>query len=163
MAVSDAHVFPGFLTPVLTQLFFPKPLFSHASAEVRGENTLKRSRLNRESNSLPPGHESVTLTTEPPGWGVLDNKTLAQMKSICRQKQWSCLKPSPQNFHVKHIPQQALAFKCLLCRSLENMVGKGEIICNKPFLFFPTMFSANLKMSPANSWSSLKFVVWESV
>ena len=30
MAVGDAHVFPGFLTPVLTQLFFPKPplLFS---------------------------------------------------------------------------------------------------------------------------------------
>ena len=40
MAVGDAHVFPGFLTPVLTQLFFPKPqTFSHASAEVRGENT----------------------------------------------------------------------------------------------------------------------------
>ena len=26
MAVGDAYVFPGFLTPVLTQLFFPKPL-----------------------------------------------------------------------------------------------------------------------------------------
>ena len=25
MAVSDAYVFPGFLTPVLTQLFFSKP------------------------------------------------------------------------------------------------------------------------------------------
>ena len=25
MAVGDAYVFPGFLTPVLTQLFFPKP------------------------------------------------------------------------------------------------------------------------------------------
>ena len=40
MAVGDAYVFPGFLIPVLTLLFFPKPLlFSHASAEVRGENT----------------------------------------------------------------------------------------------------------------------------
>ena len=41
MAVGDAHVFPDFLTPVLTQLFFPNPwtTFSHASAEVRGENT----------------------------------------------------------------------------------------------------------------------------
>ena len=56
-------VFPGFVTPVLTQFFFPKPLllFSHASAEVRGEN--------RGSNSQPPGHESDTLTTEPPGRG----------------------------------------------------------------------------------------------
>ena len=25
MAVGDAYVFPGFLTPVLTELFFPKP------------------------------------------------------------------------------------------------------------------------------------------
>ena len=44
MAVGDAHMFPGFLTPVLTQLSFPKPLFqrvlfSHDSAEVRGEKT----------------------------------------------------------------------------------------------------------------------------
>ena len=43
MAVSDTHLFPGFLTPVLTQLFFPKPhAFSHASAEVRGENMPER-------------------------------------------------------------------------------------------------------------------------
>ena len=35
---------PGFLPPVLTPLFLPKPLttFSHASAEVRGENTPER-------------------------------------------------------------------------------------------------------------------------
>ena len=41
MAVGDAHVFPGFLTPVLTQLSFQRHqlLFSHASAEVRRENT----------------------------------------------------------------------------------------------------------------------------
>ena len=40
MAVGDAYVVPGLLTPVLTQLFFPKPptiLFSHASTEKRGE------------------------------------------------------------------------------------------------------------------------------
>ena len=44
MAVSDTNVFPGFLSPVLTQLFFPKPrlLFSHASAEVRGKNMPER-------------------------------------------------------------------------------------------------------------------------
>ena len=44
MAVGDAHVFPGFLTPVVTQLFFQSHqlLFSHASAEVRGENTPER-------------------------------------------------------------------------------------------------------------------------
>ena len=44
IAVGNAHVFPGFLTPVLTQLSFQshKLLFSHASAEVRGENTSER-------------------------------------------------------------------------------------------------------------------------
>ena len=44
MAVGDAHVFPGFLTPVLTQLSFQshRLLFSQASAEVRGENTPER-------------------------------------------------------------------------------------------------------------------------
>ena len=44
MAVSEAHVFPGLLTPVLTQLPFQihRLLFSHASAEVRGENTEDR-------------------------------------------------------------------------------------------------------------------------
>ena len=44
MAVGDEHVFPGFLTPVLTQLSFQihRLLFSHASAEVRGENTPER-------------------------------------------------------------------------------------------------------------------------
>ena len=38
MAARDAHVFPGFLTPVLTQLSFHSHqlLFSHAS-EVKGK------------------------------------------------------------------------------------------------------------------------------
>ena len=37
-------MFPGFLTPVLTQLFIQirRLLFSHASAEVRGENSPER-------------------------------------------------------------------------------------------------------------------------
>ena len=70
MAVGDAHVFPGFLTPVLTQLSFQshRLLFSHASAEVRGEKYAeKKVCLNRVWNSQPPGRESDTLTTEPPG------------------------------------------------------------------------------------------------
>ena len=43
MAVGDAHVFPGFLIPVLTQLSFQgyRPFFSFA-AEVTGENTPER-------------------------------------------------------------------------------------------------------------------------
>ena len=44
MVVSDARVFPGFLTPVLAYLSFQshRLLFSYASAEVRGEKTPER-------------------------------------------------------------------------------------------------------------------------
>ena len=53
-------------------------LFSHASGS-RGErrnNAGKKVRLNRVSNSQPPGHESDTLTTEPPGRGEKKDKLL---------------------------------------------------------------------------------------
>ena len=78
MAVGDAHVFPGFLTPGLTQLFFPKPPTTFLTCFCRGERRKyagKKVRLNRGSNSQPPGHESDTLTTEPPERAlfVLDN------------------------------------------------------------------------------------------
>ena len=72
MAVSDAYVFPGFLTLVLTQLFFPKPPTTFLTRFCRGERRKyagKNSRLNRGSNSQPPGHESDTLTTESTGQG----------------------------------------------------------------------------------------------
>ena len=74
MAVGDAFVFPGFLTPVLTQLFFRKPSTTFLTFFCRGERRKyagKKSRLNRGSNSQPPGHESDTLTTEPTGRGLL--------------------------------------------------------------------------------------------
>ena len=72
MAVSDAHVFPGFLTPVQTQLFFPKQPTTFLTCFCRGERrnyARKKSRLKCGSNSQPPGHESDTLTTEPPERG----------------------------------------------------------------------------------------------
>ena len=44
MAVGDAYVLPGFLTPLLTQLFFQRQrlVFSQPSAGVRGKNTPER-------------------------------------------------------------------------------------------------------------------------
>ena len=66
------YVFPGFLTPVLTQLFFPKPPTTILTCFCRGKRRKyagKKSRVNRGSNSQPPGHESDTLTTQPPGRG----------------------------------------------------------------------------------------------
>ena len=76
MVVGDAYVVPGFLTPVLTQLVFPKPPTTFLTCFCRGERrkqARKKSRLNWGSNSQPPGHESDTLTTEPPRWGA-DNR-----------------------------------------------------------------------------------------
>ena len=37
MAVGDAYVFPGFLTQVLTQLFFPKPPTTFLTCFCRGK------------------------------------------------------------------------------------------------------------------------------
>ena len=81
MAVGDAYVFPGFLTPVLTQLFFPKPPTTFLTCFCRGERRKyagKKNRLNRGSNSQPPGHESDTLTTEPTGRGPLTFRQSSQ-------------------------------------------------------------------------------------
>ena len=79
MAVGDAHVFPGFLTPVLTQFFFPKPPTTFLICFCRGERR-KEVRLNLGSNSQPPGHEYDTLTTELPG----RVKKEGQIARMCR-------------------------------------------------------------------------------
>ena len=41
-------------------------------------------------------------------------------------------------------PKQALVFKCLQCKSLENTVGKREIARHEQFLLFP-VFSTCLE------------------
>ena len=85
---SVTHVFPGLLTPVLTQLFFPKLPTTFLVYFFRGERWKyagKKVRLNRGSNPQSPGHESNTLTTEPPGRGQFsNNKTLAHMFTYVR-------------------------------------------------------------------------------
>ena len=76
MAVGDAYVFPVFLTPVLTELFFQKPPTTFPTCFCRGERKKyaeEKVLLNRGSNSQPPSHESDTLTNEPTGRGV-ENK-----------------------------------------------------------------------------------------
>ena len=62
MAVADAYMFPGFLTPVLIQISFQSHqlLFSHASAELRGENTPERNFASTESRTQ--NHQVMSLT-----------------------------------------------------------------------------------------------------
>ena len=85
MAVGDAYVFPGFLTPVLTHFFLPKPPTTFLTCFCRGERRKyagKKSRLDWGSNSQPQGHESDTLTTEPPRWGTSLLKALWKIKKL---------------------------------------------------------------------------------
>ena len=65
MAVGDAHVFPGFFTPVLIQISFQshRLLFSHASAEVRGKNMLERNFAS--TGSQIHNHQVMSLTHSP--------------------------------------------------------------------------------------------------
>ena len=62
---SVTHMFPVFLTAVLTQLFSQshRLLFSHGGE--RRKYAGKKVRLHLELNSQPPGHESDMFTTEP--------------------------------------------------------------------------------------------------
>ena len=80
MAVGDAHVFPGFLTPVLPQLFFPTTFLTCFSRSERRKYAGKKSSLNWGSNFQPPGHKSDTLITEPPGQG--DNLEILLHQSL---------------------------------------------------------------------------------
>ena len=65
MAVGDAHVFPGFLIPVLTQISFQSHwlLFLHASAEVRVENTPERNIAS--TGSQPHNHQVMSPARSP--------------------------------------------------------------------------------------------------
>ena len=71
MAVGDAHVFPGFLTPVLTQLFFPKPPTTFLTYFCRDERRKYAGRKFALTGDRTHSHQvmSQTLTTEPPGRG----------------------------------------------------------------------------------------------
>ena len=79
MAVGDANVFPGFLIPVLTQLFFPKSrlLFSRASPEVRGKTTPERKVASTGDRTR--NHKVMSLTrsqlSQPSGAGKFYNRT----------------------------------------------------------------------------------------
>ena len=132
MAVGDAHMFPGFLTLVLTQLSFPRPPTTFLTCFCRGErrkNTGKKSRFNQGSNLQPPGQESDTLTTEPPIWGfkrfVL--QTCAKKGLFAKGLTKTCV-DEEWNMTTK--------FKFDLL-NVENIDGKGENRGNKHFLFFP--------------------------
>ena len=91
MAVGDAHVFPGILTPVLTQLSFQgnRLLFSHASAEVRGKNTPERKIASIGSQTHNRQVMSPTHTPFSHLGGVKGLRT----KLICLKRKISLFEP----------------------------------------------------------------------
>ena len=85
MAVGDAHVFSGFLTPVLTQpsIQSHRLLFSHASAEVRGKNTPERKFAS--TGSRTHNHQVKSPTCSPLRhsgrailWKTLENESFSK-------------------------------------------------------------------------------------
>ena len=85
---------------------FPKPLTTFLTCSSRGERRRyagEKVRLKRVPNSQPPGHDSYTLTTEPPGW-----------VRGCRKGKWR----SRIRIH-RHCPRK---WKLKL-----NLVGTGQL------------------------------------
>ena len=112
MAVGDAYVFPGFLTPVLTQLFLPKPPFIFLTCFSRSERPKYAGQkvcLNHVSNSQPPSHESDTLNTVQLGQGKWVNKKKPLLTILGK-------------------------------KPFQNLVGKGENAGNHNFLYLPQCF-----------------------
>ena len=65
MAVGDAYVFPGFLTPVITQLFFPKPATTFLTCYCRGESENSPDRKVFSTVDPTNNHQVMSLTCSP--------------------------------------------------------------------------------------------------
>ena len=79
MAVGDAYVFHGFLTPVLTQLFFRKPPTTFLTAEVRCENTPERKVAS--TGDRTHNHQVMSPTRSPlshPGGPVVERHPITR-------------------------------------------------------------------------------------
>ena len=144
MAVGDVHVFPGFLTPVLTLLFFPKPPTTFLTCFCRGERRKyagKKSRLIRGSNLQPPGHESDTLTAEPILFAVANPLFIVNGSFKCIYTGIICHGDVFYYITVlKRFTTQSRLLKTLKMKPFENIVGRGENADNQHFLLFPQCF-----------------------
>ena len=65
MAVGDAHVFPGFLTPVLTQFFFSKSPTTFLTCFCRGERQNSPERKSASSGDRTHNHQVISPTRPP--------------------------------------------------------------------------------------------------
>ena len=77
MAVGNAHVFPGFLTPVLTQLFFPKSPTTFLTCFWRGE----RQKNTPEGKFASTGYRTHNHQVMSPTRSLLSHPGEAQCRS----------------------------------------------------------------------------------
>ena len=125
-------VFPGFLTSVLTQLFFPKPQTTLLICFCRGERrecARKKVRFNWVSNSQPPGHDSDKLTTELPWQAYLSDRKSYFMSYVTNFKQLSANTFSLVTIELT-LYRTIQTFNDPEKEAFENIVGKGENAVN---------------------------------
>ena len=119
MAVGDAHVVPGFLTPVIIQISFQSHLlllfFTCFRRGERRKYAGQKFRLNRGSNSQPLGHESDTLTTEPPWQDTFDMK-VQKMIIVSENKD-----EMKENIHIISV---CLFLEILGIKKFRNLMGE---------------------------------------
>ena len=104
MAVGDAYEFPGFLTPVLTQLSFPKPpnTLLNAFAKVRGENTPERKVAS--TGDRTDTHQVTSPTSSPLSHpGGANTQSRHSHLQYTTQFTWAGLIHS-QDIHTYNIP-----------------------------------------------------------
>ena len=65
MAVGDTYVFPGFLAPVLTQLFFPKPPTTFLTCFCRGEKRKYAGKRSPPTGDRTHNHQIISQTRSP--------------------------------------------------------------------------------------------------
>ena len=65
MEVGDAYVFPGFLTPVLTQFFFPKPPTTFLTCFCRGERQNTSEGKAASTRDRTHNHQVMSPTRSP--------------------------------------------------------------------------------------------------
>ena len=156
MAVGDAHV-SCFSDTSTNTTFFPKPLTTFLrcfSSDERRKYAGKKVRLNQVSNSQPPGHESETLTTEPPRQGMHPpNHNFYIYVLISKQfGTIDLLNPFPNNKFLDWSNLKELAHdRIYVTLKLNFLGGRVGTHCRKrrkcwlpAFSTFPTMFSKGL-------------------
>ena len=65
MAVGDAYVFRGFLTPVLTQLFLPKPPTTFLTCFCRGDKRKYAGKKVASTGDQTHNHQVMSPTRSP--------------------------------------------------------------------------------------------------